>query len=204
MFIAFARAQNVNTNACFRKPNCTASERQKYGSSIFAPPALLATKLTLAVESKTTPITTAGYASLLKQLNWRQQHEKPRLKLQLQATRALGDLSENADHQASKQEDKKNENKINEIKSTLISTEVNPLRGKKGRIQFNSLAVLKSGEAYKTYYIVGETETVRDQYSINISSTVAQNIINKKLGDVVALVQSGLAKFYKIIYVKTW
>ncbi|XXM93545.1 hypothetical protein AAHH88_00260 [Candidatus Hodgkinia cicadicola] len=49
-----------------------------------------------------------------------------------------------------------------------------------------------------------ETETVRDQYSTNISSPLAQNIINKKLGDVVALVYSALAKFYKIIYVKTW
>ncbi len=112
-------------------------------------------------------------------------------------------MSENADHQASKQEDKKNENKINEIKSTLISTEVSPLKGKKGRIQFNSLAVLKAGASYKTYYIIGETEAVKDQYSINISSTIAQSLINKKLGDVVVLAHRGFAKPYKIIYVKT-
>ncbi|AUG34016.1 Transcription elongation factor GreA [Candidatus Hodgkinia cicadicola] len=152
------------------------------------------------------PITTAGYSNLFRQLNWREQHEKPRLKAQLRATRALGDLSENADHYTAKEEDKRNENEINEIKTTLITTETTPLKGKKHRIQFNSVVVLKEHNAnkYRTYCIIGEREIAKNKNSVSIASTTAQALVNKKEGDVVVIPRFSSAKVYKIIYIKTW
>ncbi|AUG91348.1 Transcription elongation factor GreA [Candidatus Hodgkinia cicadicola] len=111
----------------------------------------------------TAPTTTAGYSNLFRQLNWREQHEKPRLKTQLRTTRALEDLSENADHRTAKEEDKRGENEINEIKTTLITTV--PLRGKTHRVQFNSVVVLKEHKTnkHKTYCIIGEREIAKKQ-----------------------------------------
>ncbi|XXM90181.1 GreA/GreB family elongation factor [Candidatus Hodgkinia cicadicola] len=150
------------------------------------------------------PITTIGYSSLLKQLNWREQLERLRLKTQLQTARALGDLSENAEYQATKDESKRNENEINKIKAMLTTTETTPLKGKKRRVQFNSIIVLKSCKSneYKTYYITGEKEIARNKNSISIASITAQSLINKKEGDVV--VTPAHTTPYKIVYIKTW
>ncbi|XXN13834.1 MAG: GreA/GreB family elongation factor [Candidatus Hodgkinia cicadicola] len=152
------------------------------------------------------PITAVGYSNLLKQLNWREQREKLRLKTQLEATRALGDLSENADHYAAKEEDKRNENEINEIKTTLITTETIPLKGKKRRVQFNSTIVLKAhnSDERKTYRIIGEREMSKDDSSVSIASITAQALINKKEGDTVVISKPTSSKVYKIIYIKTW
>ncbi|XXN13665.1 MAG: GreA/GreB family elongation factor [Candidatus Hodgkinia cicadicola] len=152
------------------------------------------------------PITTAGYSNLFRQLNWREQHEKPRLRTQLRTTRALGDLSENADHHTAKEEDKRNENEINEIKTTLITTETTPLKGKKHRVQFNSIAVLKQYKTnkYRTYCIIGEREIAKNKNSISIASITAQALVNKKEGDIVVIPSFSSAKVYKIIYIKIW
>ncbi|ATY93494.1 Transcription elongation factor GreA [Candidatus Hodgkinia cicadicola] len=152
------------------------------------------------------PITTAGYSSLLKQLSWREQHEKPKLKAQLKSSRALGDLSENADHQAAKEDNKRNENEISKIKNTLVTTETVPLKGKKKRIQFNSTIVLKAYKSneYKTYFIIGEREMPKTKDDISIASITAQTLINKKEGDVVVVAGPERTKIYKIIYIKTW
>ncbi len=151
------------------------------------------------------PITTAGYSNLLKQLSWREQHEKPRLKSQLKATRALGDLSENADHHSAREEDKRNENEINEIKTTLITTETTPLKGRKRRVQFNSVVVLKERKTrkHRTYCIIGEREIAKDRSNISIASITAQALVNKKEGDVVVIPKPDSAKVYKIVYIKT-
>ncbi|XXN19786.1 MAG: GreA/GreB family elongation factor [Candidatus Hodgkinia cicadicola] len=152
------------------------------------------------------PITTAGYSSLLRQLSWREQHEKPRLKAQLRTSRSLGDLSENADHQTAKEEDKRNENEINKIKNTLVTTETTPLKGKKKRVQFNSTIILKGCEnnERKTYYIIGEREMPKTKNDISIASVTAMALINKKEGDVAVISDSGHVKAHKIIYIKTW
>ncbi|XXM93360.1 MAG: GreA/GreB family elongation factor [Candidatus Hodgkinia cicadicola] len=152
------------------------------------------------------PITTAGYSNLLKQLNWREQHEKPRLEAQLKTTRALGDLSENADHQTAREESKRNENEINNIKTTLITTETVPLKGRKRRVQFNSMVVLKrlGTNERKRYYIVGEREMARGESSVSVASVTAQALMNRKEGDVVAITKPNSAKVYKIIYIKIW
>ncbi|AHL31063.1 MAG: putative transcription elongation factor GreA [Candidatus Hodgkinia cicadicola] len=152
------------------------------------------------------PITTAGYSNLFRQLNWREQHEKPRLKTQLRTTRALGDLSENADHHTAKEEDKRNENEINEIKTTLITTETMPLKGKKHRVQFNSIVILKEYKTnkHRTYCIIGEREIAKNKNSVSIASITAQALVNKKEGDVVVIPRLNSAKVYKIIYIKIW
>ncbi|AUG91581.1 Transcription elongation factor GreA [Candidatus Hodgkinia cicadicola] len=155
------------------------------------------------------PITAAGYSNLFRQLSWREQHEKPGLKTQLRTTRALGDLSENADHHTAKEDDKRNKNEINEIKTTLITTETMPLKGrgeKTHRVQFNSMVILKEYKTnkHRTYRIIGEREIAKNKNSISIASITAQALVNKKEGHVVVIPRLNSAKAYKIIYIKIW
>ncbi|MFP2998136.1 GreA/GreB family elongation factor [Candidatus Hodgkinia cicadicola] len=150
-------------------------------------------------------LTASGYANLLKQLNWREQYERPRIKTQLVLTRALGDLSENADYQISRLESKINENKINEIKMALNSAEISAKKPRANRIGFNTTLVVKDQLGkLKTYTIVGDNEIVVSPESIGLSSLVAKELIFKKRGDTVVFSEAEGDKICKILFIISW
>ncbi len=120
-------------------------------------------------------------------------------------TRALGDLSENADYQSSRLESKINENKINEIKMALNSAEISAKKPRANRIGFNTTLVVKDQLGkLKTYTIVGDNEIVVSPESIGLSSLVAKELIFKKRGDTVVFSEAEGDKICKILFIISW
>ncbi len=143
------------------------------------------------------------YTQLVKQLNWREQQERLKLKHQLKLTRTYGDLSENADYQLTKIDNKHNEIKINELKVLLSTTEIASVKQNHNRIELNVIIILKSDYCkykFKTFCIVSKNEVMLNSTNIEISSSLAQNLLFKKRGDKIIITEFGLSIPYKIIY----
>src|SRR6202000_1544877 len=70
------------------------------------------------------PMTAAGYTVLEKDLKHRQQIERPRIIQQITEARSHGDLSENAEYHAAKEEQSHNEGRISELEDKLARAAV--------------------------------------------------------------------------------
>src|SRR3954471_18167926 len=70
------------------------------------------------------PMTAAGYAALEDELKHRQQIERPRIIQQISDARTHGDLSENAEYHAAKEQQAHNEGRIAELEDKLARAEV--------------------------------------------------------------------------------
>src|SRR2546421_8441365 len=70
------------------------------------------------------PMTFAGYTVLEKELKHRQQVERPRIIQQITDARTHGDLSENAEYHAAKEQQAHNEGRIAELEDKLARAEV--------------------------------------------------------------------------------
>src|SRR3982074_1652413 len=70
------------------------------------------------------PMTAAGYSTLENELKHRQQVERPRIIQQITDARTHGDLSENAEYHAAKEEQSHNEGRIAELEDKLARAEV--------------------------------------------------------------------------------
>ena len=70
------------------------------------------------------PMTAAGYAALEQELKHRQQVERPRIIQQISDARTHGDLSENAEYHAAKEQQAHNEGRVAELEDTLARADV--------------------------------------------------------------------------------
>jgi len=70
------------------------------------------------------PITAAGYAALDEELKRRQQVERPRIIQQISEARSHGDLSENAEYHAAKEQQSLNEGRIAELEDKLARADI--------------------------------------------------------------------------------
>src|ERR1700747_3033128 len=69
------------------------------------------------------PMTAAGYSVLENELKHRQQIERPRIIQQITDARSYGDLSENAEYHAAKEQQSHNEGRIDELEDKLVRAE---------------------------------------------------------------------------------
>src|SRR5438477_9953194 len=70
------------------------------------------------------PMTAAGYAALEQELKHRQQVERPRIIQQISDARTHGDLSENAEYHAAKEQQAHNEGRVAELEDKLARADV--------------------------------------------------------------------------------
>ncbi len=151
-----------------------------------------------------TPLTPAGFAALEQELKHRQQVERPRIIQAIAEARALGDLSENAEYHAAKEQQGLNEGRILELESLIGRAEVidaSKLSG--GRIQFGATVKLvdEDTEEERIYQIVGEPEADVRAGKVSLSSPVGRALIGKGVGDVVEVNTPGGGKSYEIVAV---
>jgi transcription elongation factor GreA len=109
---------------------------------------------------------------------------RPAISERLQAARALGDLSENAEYQASRDEQGKTEGRIQEIEHILKYGKVIERSGS-DKVELGATVVLKkTGETEeKTYMLVSETESDIAQNKISPSSLIGSAMLGKTAGD---------------------
>lgn len=132
------------------------------------------------------PMTVAGYQRLEEELQRLKSVERPRIIAAISEARAHGDLSENAEYHAAKEQQGLNEARVAEIEDKISRAEVidtSKLSGDK--VKFGATVSLEdedSGEKVR-YTIVGDTEANLNEGKISLSSPIARALIGKCKGE---------------------
>ena len=142
---------------------------------------------------KRSPITVQGARRLKDEVQRLKTVERPRIIKAIAEARAHGDLRENAEYHAAKEEQSFTEGRIAEIQECLSRADVIDTRSVKadGRVVFGAtvgLCNLGTDEEVR-FRIVGELEADIDEGLISVSSPLAKALIGKREGDV-ALVRA--------------
>lgn len=150
------------------------------------------------------PITAAGYAALDEELKRRQQVDRPRIIQQIAEARSHGDLSENAEYHAAKEQQSLNEGRIAELEDKLARADIIDVSKLGGAtIKFGATVTLvdEDTDEEKKYQIVGETEADVKSGRVSITSPIARALIGKTVGDTVEVNTPGGGKSYEILKV---
>ena len=151
------------------------------------------------------PMTDAGYSALETELKHRQQIERPRIIQQITDARTHGDLSENAEYHAAKEQQSINEGRIAELEDKLARADVIDVSKLSGdTVKFGATVTLVDEDTEKkaVWQIVGEPEADAKKGRISITSPLARALIGKKKGSTVEVVAPGGAKAYEITKVE--
>ncbi|MFT4274889.1 MAG: transcription elongation factor GreA [Rhodopseudomonas sp.] len=147
------------------------------------------------------PMTAGGYAALSDELKHRQSVDRPRIIEHIAEARSHGDLSENAEYHAAKEEQSHNEGRINELEDKLARADIIDVSKLSGdTVKFGATVTLIDEDTEKkaVWQIVGEAEADAKKGKISITSPLARALIGKKAGSSVEVVAPGGAKAYEI------
>lgn len=116
----------------------------------------------------------------------------------IKTAREFGDLAENAEYQAARQEQEKLEARIAEIEHILLNVEIiGKPRGKSATVRVGSTVTLKNGSS-KKFQVVGTVEADPLNGKISDESPIGKALLGKKLGEKVEIVTPAETATYKI------
>tara|TARA_B100000029_G_C17331731_1_gene871913 strand:+ start:216 stop:689 length:474 start_codon:yes stop_codon:yes gene_type:complete len=150
------------------------------------------------------PITNNGKLKVEEELKSLKTIERPKIINAIAEARAHGDLSENAEYHAAKEEQGHNETRIMELEDLLSKAEViDPSSLDGNDIKFGAKVYLVDVDTDEeaNYQIVGDIESDFKEKKISISSPLAKALIGKTVGDEVEVNTPGGGKSYEIIKV---
>jgi len=134
------------------------------------------------------PMTVAGEAALRAELEQLKKEERPRITQAIAEAREHGDLKENAEYHAAREQQSFTEGRIMEIESKLAEAQVIDVTKlpKTGKVIFGTTVDLINVETDETvrYQIVGEDEAEVKSNKISVTSPIARALIGKEEGDV--------------------
>jgi transcription elongation factor GreA len=151
------------------------------------------------------PMTAKGLSMLMDELKRRQAEERPAIIAAIAEARSHGDLSENAEYHAAKEQQSLNEGRIAELEDLLSRAEVIDISKLSGKtVKFGATVTLvdEDTEEEKTYQIVGDQEADVKSGKISISSPIARALIGKTAGDTAEVAAPGGSRSYEILKVK--
>ncbi|WP_020395483.1 transcription elongation factor GreA [Thiolinea disciformis] len=153
------------------------------------------------------PLTAKGAERLKQELNRLKTEERPRIVQAIAEARAHGDLKENAEYHAAREQQGFCEGRIQELESVLSLAQVIDVEvvgaANPGKIVFGAtveLEELESGETI-TYQIVGDAEADIKHGMIAVSSPIARALIGKEEGDTAIVQAPGGQRKYEILTV---
>ena len=152
------------------------------------------------------PLTKAGADKLDLELKQLKSVKRPKVIQAIAEARAHGDLKENAEYHAAREEQGFIEARIKDIEGKLSNAQIIDVTSLKndGRVVFGTTVVLYDDELDKeiTYQIVGEDEADIKAGKISYSSPVAAAMIGKEVDDVALVRAPSGEKEYEIVDVK--
>jgi len=137
------------------------------------------------------PITTAGLEVLKEELIFSKEKKRPQIVAAISEARSHGDLKENAEYHAAKEEQSHNEGRIAQINDTIARANVIDVTkmSNDGKVIFGStvdLENLDTGEKI-TYKIVGRDEADLKKKLIFFQSPIGRGLIGKNKNDLVEI-----------------
>jgi transcription elongation factor GreA len=152
------------------------------------------------------PITVRGAKQLREELQTLKTEVRPKIVSAIAEARAHGDLRENAEYHAAKEQQAFVEGRIAEIESRLANAEIidTSKLSASGRVVFGATVELTTTESFEEvrYQIVGEMEADVESGLVSISSPIARALIGKVEGEVVVVVTPGGEVEYEILSVR--
>ena len=155
---------------------------------------------------KRTPMTLRGAEALRAELKRLKSEARPAVIKAIAEARGHGDLSENAEYHAAREQQGFIEGRIKEIELKLASAEViDPARlPQSGKVVFGATVELEDqdGGARVAYQVVGEDEADIRAGRVSITSPIARALVGKSEGDVVEVAAPGGTRSYEIVAVR--
>ena len=153
---------------------------------------------------KRNPMTLRGAEALRVELKRLKSEDRPRVIKAIAEARSHGDLSENAEYHAAREQQGFIEGRIGEIEAKLSTAEIiDPTAtapGNLNRVTFGATVQLEGQDDGKaiTYQIVGEDEADIKSKRLAITAPLARALVGKSVGDTVEVTTPGGSKSYEI------
>ncbi len=147
-------------------------------------------------------MTSEGYKALEEEIRFLKSVERPRIIKAISEARAHGDLSENAEYHAAKEQQGLNESRVAELEDKMSRAEVIDISKLSGdTVTFGAIVTLvdEDTEDEVRYQIVGEMEGDVKKGRISVTSPIARALIGKSVGDSVEVSTPGGGKSYEIL-----
>ncbi len=152
------------------------------------------------------PLTIKGAEKLRTELQELKSVVRPRIIAAISEARGHGDLKENAEYHAAKEQQSFTEGRIADIEGKLSNAQIIDVStvNANGRVVFGATVDLVSEETgvEVTYQIVGDDEADIKIGLISISSPIARALIGKEEGDVVSVQAPGGVREYEIVGIR--
>lgn len=150
------------------------------------------------------PITRDGYDNLKKDIEYLRNTKRPKILTAIEEARAHGDISENAEYDAAKEEYQFLQKKIGEIEEMLANSEIMDVKKSvNGTVEFGGTVFLRNLDTDEevTYRVVGPYESDIQKKTISITSPLGKALLGKSVGDEVTFSAPGGERTYEIIEV---
>jgi len=151
------------------------------------------------------PMTIEGFETLEAELHRLKSEERPRIIQAIAEARSHGDLSENAEYHAAKEQQGMNEARVAELEDKIGRAEVVDTSKLSGAtIKFGATVTLvdEDTEEKVKYKIVGDLEASVKDGKISISSPIARALIGKSKGDSAEVTTPKGARSYEVLKVE--
>ena len=135
-------------------------------------------------------MTPSGFATMKAHLKRLKDVERPRNSRAIEVARGHGDLKENAEYHAAKEEQGLIEAKVRELEAKSAMAEViDPTKLSGPRVSFGATVTIEDSESgeEQTYVIVGEHEAEIRKGRLSIGAPLARALIGKEVGDTATL-----------------
>jgi transcription elongation factor GreA len=145
-------------------------------------------------------LTPEGRQKLVDELEWREGARHDEIVEAIREARAQGDLSENAEYDAAKEDQSKNESRITEIRHILATAKVAQTAGEL-EVSIGSSVELEDAKGKRTTFtIVGTTETNSLKHMISNESPAGAVLIGRTVGDHISFTTpNGRVREYTIV-----
>ncbi|AZQ09632.1 MULTISPECIES: transcription elongation factor GreA [Shewanella] len=152
------------------------------------------------------PMTVVGAEQLRKELDFLKFDRRPKITEAIAAARELGDLKENAEYHAAREEQGICEARIRDIEGKLSNAQIIDVTKmpNTGRIIFGTTVTILNldTDAEVTYRIVGDDEANIKENLISVNSPIARGLIGKNLGDEVNITTPAGVTAYEVVEVE--
>ena len=154
---------------------------------------------------KRTPMTLRGAEALRAQLKRLKGEARPNIIKAIAEARGHGDLSENAEYHAAREQQSFIEGRIHDIEAKLSNAEIiDPSKlTNTGKVVFGAVVELEDEEGSRlVYQVAGEDEADISAGRISITSPIARALVGKSEGDVVDVAAPGGVRSFEIVAVR--
>jgi transcription elongation factor GreA len=152
------------------------------------------------------PITILGLEKLKEELVFLKEKKRPEIVAAIAEARSHGDLKENAEYHAAKEQQSHNEGRVQEIEDLIARANVIDvtIMNNDGKVIFGSTVYLQNLDTSEKieYKLVGKDEADLKKKLIFFQSPIGKGLIGKKKGDLVEISTPAGVKNFEIIDVK--